>query len=932
MPTDLKSIVRVSPPLCVLLIVLSAFLPLQSQKTNAAAHTESRVVCIHLQKKEIRHFLLKGTSKTCPKGERKAIWTKSNVPSNLCVTRLQKLIQISTSTCPVNTRLATDLSQNNRLKVCINKKSRTIQRLISKRCPISTATSIFFTRQSSGPSAPISSNPLVVGTPDVPQVPTLTTTSTSTTTTLAPSYSLTASTNTVEPGTTVALLPIFSTGQGSIDHGVGTVLNNQIVSIRTYVTTTYTLSVIVGDVTQYVTTTVYVHTLSITQQPIDTTSSSDSGSLLSVQASATGALTYQWYLNNQPIADSQSNMHFARFTGSYSVRVTSNLNGHTIQQNSNSVNFQFNSVNISHHPIDQTIGDGDTAHLAVTATGSGDVRYQWYRDSVLINNATFRTFDTTQGGSYYVEVSSILNGTTRTERSSNAYVDRNVVNITAQPVNSLMTAGRSIIIGIAVSGGTGITLAYQWYLDNQPINAATNFVYTATAAGAYKVIVTSNKNGTTSSVTSDTITVTEIPNPTISTVVFGSSSIATGSSTTITGTFAGGTGVITPGNITVTSGQSVAISPATTTAYTLTITNPQGYTTSATQTLIVTNGSVTSTSNNMVAPREQFPNAIKLLDGRVLIFGNQVNFSTTAEIFDPTTNSFTQTGSLNQGRGNTRAVLLNDGRVLIAGGLFHTTTYIALATCEIYDPVTGAFSTTGSLISPRKDHEMVLLADGRVMVLGGTNSSHTPLSSTDIFNPATGTWSSGPAMARARQQVGALALTDGRILVFGGWNTANGNQKSAEIYDPATNRFTLLSDQMNLARVFQTKYHYVALPDGDALIVGGENGGLPLGPIEYFDGATNTFSNFVSALSTPVFGQVVTTLQNGLVAIFGGATGSSAINSIFLYDPSSGVFIQENVTMQHTRYYNAGVTLNDGRVLIIGGNWSAGSTAELYTN
>ena len=87
------------------------------------------------------------------------------------------------------------------------------------------------------------------------------------------------------------------------------------------------------------------------------------------------------------------------------------------------------------------------------------------------------------------------------------------------------------------------------------------------------------------------------------------------------------------------------------------------------------------------------------------------------------------------------ATLLADGRVLIAGGVLDfgpCTVPIPLdpgaASAELYDPVSGTFTSTGSMSEGRAGHTATLLADGTVLVTGTDNTA-------ELFSPGTGTFS-----------------------------------------------------------------------------------------------------------------------------------------------------------------------------------------------
>jgi WD40 repeat protein len=161
-----------------------------------------------------------------------------------------------------------------------------------------------------------------------------------------------------------------------------------------------------------------------------------------------------------------------------------------------------------------------------------------------------------------------------------------------------------------------------------------------------------------------------------------------------------------------------------------------------------------SPTGSMTTPRA-FQTATLLPDGRVLIAGGEDDtgdLSTdkglaSAELYDPNTGTFSPTGSMTSVRGGKTATLLSDGRVLIAGGSDMrviagdssnpggTVAGGTLASAELYDPKTGAFSPTASMTTARADQTATLLSDGRVLIAGGSDSSLSPLSSAELYQP-----------------------------------------------------------------------------------------------------------------------------------------------------------------------------------------------------
>jgi N-acetylneuraminic acid mutarotase len=138
------------------------------------------------------------------------------------------------------------------------------------------------------------------------------------------------------------------------------------------------------------------------------------------------------------------------------------------------------------------------------------------------------------------------------------------------------------------------------------------------------------------------------------------------------------------------------------------------------------------------------------------------------------------------------ATLLADGRVLVVGGLTLTVQegglFPTLATdAEIYDPAANRWSTTGPMAFNRLDQSSTLLADGRVLVAGGRGAVAT-FNSTEIYDPTTNRWISAAPMGARRYVHAATRLSNGDVLVVGG----NGDDPSAlltsaETYDPGTN-------------------------------------------------------------------------------------------------------------------------------------------------
>jgi hypothetical protein len=153
-----------------------------------------------------------------------------------------------------------------------------------------------------------------------------------------------------------------------------------------------------------------------------------------------------------------------------------------------------------------------------------------------------------------------------------------------------------------------------------------------------------------------------------------------------------------------------------------------------------------------------------LPNGKVLAVGGQGSTAatqlSTAEIYDPSLNSWTATGNnLRSGaRLNHQANLLPNGKVLITGGDNGTTAY---SQSELYDPVTGTFTTTTNMSTARTNHTMALLPSGKLVAIGGATSADT-VTTGSVTSPTTtalGTNWTNPANAKASDTTYAVYNT-----------------------------------------------------------------------------------------------------------------------------------------------------------------------------
>jgi hypothetical protein len=192
---------------------------------------------------------------------------------------------------------------------------------------------------------------------------------------------------------------------------------------------------------------------------------------------------------------------------------------------------------------------------------------------------------------------------------------------------------------------------------------------------------------------------------------------------------------------------------------------------------------------------------------------------TSAEIYNPATGTWARTGTMKFGREFGTATLLPDGKVLAVGGFNNCDDDFCSDTrsAELYNPATGTWVQTGSMHAAREQQSATLLPDGQVLVAGGLNEGGScctqfRYSSAELYTPATGKWSPAASMAAAHAGQTATLLRNGWVLIAGG------GTKVAEIYQPRRGIW-VSPGAMSTVRTHQTA---TLLPNGHVLVTGGD--------------------------------------------------------------------------------------------------------------
>ena len=354
-------------------------------------------------------------------------------------------------------------------------------------------------------------------------------------------------------------------------------------------------------------------------------------------------------------------------------------------------------------------------------------------------------------------------------------------------------------------------------------------------------------------------------------------------------------------------------------------------------------GTFTATGSMTTARDEH--TATLLTNGKVLIAGGTADPSiwASAEIYDPGTGTFAATGNMTTPRSWHTATLLPDGKVLIAGGRVHQANSelatVTLASAELYDPDTGTFSATGNLTMARESHTATLLNNGTVLIAGGLQELQQPsdifLASAELYDPSTGIFTATGNMTGPWADTATL-LANGKVLVTRDDNFTPLDVSSADLYDASIGTFT----SAGYLNVNHTGPTATLVTNGKVLIAGGDGGDGSAGGVviaELYDPATGAFST--SNMTVGREQDTATLLADGRVLIAGGIAGGIADPSIGgsaeIYDPSTGTFTPIG-NMTAPRASHSATILSDGRVLIAGGYDERHfetilSSTELYT-
>lgn len=310
----------------------------------------------------------------------------------------------------------------------------------------------------------------------------------------------------------------------------------------------------------------------------------------------------------------------------------------------------------------------------------------------------------------------------------------------------------------------------------------------------------------------------------------------------------------------------------------------------------------------------------------------------SVEIFDPASGAWTAGPSLPAPRANHVAVLLHDGRVLVAGGGKSTSNgqpsgEEVLATTIVFAADGASFTEVGVLAEGRSHAQAVKLDDGKVLVAGGgADAKADPacatepcygraLASAELFDPATGEWSEAGSMKAPRYSF-SLTVVGGSALAVGGVNDSGKGLRATERFDASAGAWSAGPE------LAARREHHAATVDGEGrlVVVGGKTPNVaPLASTEILAADGSSFDGGPE-LGSPRTVTAVVTLQSGRVLAIGGfdqvastkGSGGYLTEAVILGDGASEW--RPLGAMTSPRIYHSATRLADGRVLVVGGS------------
>jgi N-acetylneuraminic acid mutarotase len=321
--------------------------------------------------------------------------------------------------------------------------------------------------------------------------------------------------------------------------------------------------------------------------------------------------------------------------------------------------------------------------------------------------------------------------------------------------------------------------------------------------------------------------------------------------------------------------------------------------------------------------------SIETVGGQIYAIGgeNRSGFLSSAEAYDPKTDTWKTIQSMSVPRSNTQTIVLG-GKIYVFGGYTSgPNAPVCTGSAERYDPKTDTWKTLKPMEQGKAYHR-VTICNGRIYVIGGSEEG-TILSSVESYDPKTGKWTPEAPLPAARMHFGVKTIS-GKIYVFGGSSPLS-TLNSVEAYDPVKKQWTKKASMKTPRFSFQTE-----TVGGKIYAIGGiDDKGNLLSSVEEYDPLLNRWTE-KSAMHTPR-SWFRTAAAGGKIFAVGGLKSfyfqsQDFIPSLEEYDPNSDCWTVRALMNPVRCSFQA--TAADGGIYVIGGEISEKAgipSVEKYT-
>ena len=285
-----------------------------------------------------------------------------------------------------------------------------------------------------------------------------------------------------------------------------------------------------------------------------------------------------------------------------------------------------------------------------------------------------------------------------------------------------------------------------------------------------------------------------------------------------------------------------------------------------------------------------------LNDGTLLAVGGSPNGvkDLPPEIYNASNDNWTETSKMSYARRlGHAATLMANGEVLVTGGLAEVEgNKKIIAKAEIYNPKDGSWRLVSDMTMPREKHKAVLLNNGKVLVIGSDNEEQyvRGITTAELYDPDNDSWTGlGQLMDEHAERFTAVLLNDGKVLVSGGGTKGRRltpeTTATMEIYDPDNATWSLVEPMTTRS----WRHTATVLNDGNVLFVGNEK-------LSIYNTSSDSWTP-IGGFSDPRGGvHAPVLLSDGRTLIigghdinldkYGGLSVRTAIDSVLVYDPA----------------------------------------------